>query len=305
MMRVKILLAAAILSVFAGSYLAKGLLGGAAHDPRCEVGQCRRIVSMAPSITETLFALELGDRVVGVTDFCKFPPLAQTRAKVGDAFHLNLEAVVALRADLVVMQVEHQQSYPQLGRLGINTLAVSQRDIDSVLDSFVTIGNALGKPRMAERIVADLHRRMRQVRAKTAGRPRPQVMMAIDRAPDAGRLEGVYIAGTDGYLDKIIEIAGGENVFRQQGHPFPMLAVEGIIHLDPDVIVDLVPNRADLGRSEESLRADWRQVPGVAAVRRGRVYVFDDDFGALPGPRFILFVEKLARVLHPEVDWDP
>ena len=116
-------------------------------------------------------------------------------------------------------------------------------------------------------------------------------------------IEDVYVAGRDGHIDRIIELAGGRNALDEGSARFPVVSSEGILKIDPEVIVDLVPGLSGTELDRRTIRADWNQLAHVEAVRTGRVYVIDDDYAYVPGPRFILLVEKLARLIHPEVDW--
>jgi iron complex transport system substrate-binding protein len=298
--RNKLLFALIALLVCSGSFLAFRRPG----QPPARPQSCQRIVSMAPSITETLFALGLGDRVVGVTQFCNYPPEAQKLPKVGGYHNPNLEALVALKPDLVVMLVEHQASMPALEELGLKHLAVCHQNVEGILASITTLGAALGKQKEAEKIVADILARIERVRQATAGLDRPRVMFAIARQSiGSGRLEDVTVAAADGYFDKIITLAGGQNACHDLAAPFPVISSEGLLWINPQVIIDLVPPTPPIQLDEKTILQDWQQVAGVEAVRSGRVYVLRDDFASIPGPRFILLVEKLARLLHPEVGW--
>ncbi len=302
-MRDKLLLAAIILLVFAGSFLAKGLLSKPRSDRPPETRRCERIVSMSPDVTETLFELGLGDRVVGVTRYCKYPPEARTKAKVGGFLDPNFEALLALKPDLVVIRDDNQQSRAALRRLRLNTLAVSHKSVEGILDSITTIGRALGEEARAEEIVSDVHSRIGRIERKTAGRDRPRVLFVVARPAGSGKLEGVTVAAADGFFDKLITLAGGQNACRDVAAPFPLISSEGILWMKPQVIIDLVRPISETKLDKETILRDWQQVAAVEAVKNRRVYVVDDDFASIPGPRFILLVEKLARLIHPEIDW--
>ena len=301
----KTALGAIVVLTFAGSYFARQRIERAEAVAPHELGRAERIVSMAPSITETLFALGLGDRVVGVSRFCSYPPEAQEKPKVGGYYDPNFEAIVGLQPDLVVMLQGHEQHEPAFARLRLPTLTVHHRSIEGILESIASIGRASDAEDDARRILDDIHRRLRRIERLTAGRPRPSVMFAIDRTLDSRRIEDVYIAGRDGHIDRIVELAGGRNVYDRGGARFPLVSAEGILQLNPEVIIDLVRGMAARSFDRATLRADWNQFPRVKAVRNGRVYVIDDDYAYVPGPRFILLVEKLARLIHPEADWQP
>jgi len=298
-MRTRLLLAAIIILVFVGSSLAKRLLVEPARHAAADVPRGQRIVSMAPSITETLFALGLDDRVKGVSQFCKYPPQAQDRPKVGGYINPNFEAIVALRPDLVVLLEEHAESMPAFEKLRLPTLVVCHKNIAGILASITAIGRACGAGAKADAIVADIEARLTRVRLQTAGLPQPRVLVAINRrAPGAGKLEDVYVAAGDGHLGRIVELAGGQNACEPGAARFPVVSSEGILHINPDVIIDIVDQQtaADLGKAR--ILADWQQVAEVEAVRQGRVYVVDDDHASIPGPSFVELVERLARLIH-------
>jgi iron complex transport system substrate-binding protein len=303
-MRTRLLLAAIIVLVFVGSSLAKRLLVEPLRHAPCGAEPGARIVSLAPSITETLFALGLGDRVKGVSQFCRYPPQAQDLPKTGGYVNPNFEAIVALRPDLVVLLEEHAESMPAFEKLGLPTLVVCHKNIDGILASIATIGRACGAEAKAETIVADIEARLTRVRQQTAGLPRRRVLVAVNRrAPGAGKLEDVYVAASDGHLARIVELAGGQNACVPGAARFPVVSSEGILHIAPDVIIDIVDEKSAAELGTARIRADWRQVGQLAAVRHGRVYVVDDDHASIPGPGFVELVEWLARRIHRKVDW--
>jgi len=300
----RLVLIVIVIVVFGTSFLAKGLLVAPPRESASESGDYRRIISMAPSVTEMLFALGLGDRLVGVTQYCDYPPEALEKAQVGGFHNPNYEALMAQRPDLVVMLDSEAQSRQVFDRLGVDTLLTYHKSIDGILDSIESLGAAFGARARAEEITSDIRARLKRIERKTAGRARPTVMFSIDRTVGTGRLEDVYIAGCDGHIDRIIELAGGRNVYQQGAARFPVVSREGMINMNPQVIVDLVGGLSVREVSNEEVAADWVQLVEVDAVRQGKVFVLDDDYAFVPGPRFILLVEKLARLIHPEVDWE-
>ena len=301
-MRAFCILTPIILLAFAGSFLAKSLLVDSGVVVAPDAGQCERIVSMAPSITETLFALGLGDRVVGVTRYCRYPAEARQEPEIGGYLDPNFEAIVALRPDLIVMLADGGPARRAFDKLRLPTLVVCHKTVDGILDSISTIGCSCGAERRGEEIVAEIRLRMKRIRRKTSDLPRRRVLIAVDRTFGRGGVEDAYFAGRDGQLDRMIELAGGQNGYRAAAR-FPIIAAEGILQINPQVIVDVVPESKAAEIGKEAILADWRQVAGVDAVKHGRVYVLADDRASLPGPGFIRTVEHLARLIHPEVDW--
>jgi len=288
--------------VFVASFGAKALLAPAPRESSA-TGMPSRIISLAPSITEILFALGLGDRVVGVTRFCDHPTEAASLPNVGGYYDPNYEAIVALDADLVILLPEHEEPREYLRGLGIETLAVGNRSTKQIMDSIVTVGGRCGAEVKATEIVTDIRARLARVAELTRDTTRSRVLVSVGRAMGSGSLEDVYVAGEGTLYDEAVSLAGGENACRGGGPLYPKLSAEGVLLLDPDVIVDLFADIKTSGRSEDEVRADWRSIPGARAVAAGRVHVLTEMYAVRPGPRFILLVEHLARILHPDVDW--
>ncbi len=299
------LLAAAIAAAFVASGVLRQRL---VHEgePRNTQGsyEPRRIVSLAPSVTETLYALGAGDRVVGVTSFCDFPPAAKQNPRIGGFLDPNLEAIVALQPDLVVLLAGERDCAEPFRELGLEVMTVDHRSIEGIVESIRTLGQTCGAREKAEAMRADIDDRLQRVREKTAGLARPRVLLVVERTRGTGRVRDAMVAGCDRHLSRCVELAGGENVLAESRAAFPTVSAEGIINIDPDVIVELVPPGSRRGTNHEQA-ADWQHLDRVAAVRAGRVYLLDDDFAFSPGPRFVLLVEKLARLFHPEVHWQP
>jgi iron complex transport system substrate-binding protein len=300
----KLFLIAACLLVFAASLSIRQRLLQTPDDSLTSQCSCRRIVSLAPSITESLYALGLGDRVVGVTRYCKYPAEVQTLPKVGGFLDPNFEAIVALKPDLVIILQEHERSLPGFQKLGLKTQVLCHKTIEGIIDSLRQIPRVCGLETQGPTIADSIQTRLDRIRKKTARLNRPRVMIAIDRIQGAGGLVDVYIAGQDGFFDKMIELAGGENVYRQGAASFPVVSAEGIMYMNPEVIIDLVSGLNQEDFQAERVLADWNCLPQVAAVKQRRVYAFNRDYATVPGPRFIKFVEDLARLLHPEIDFN-
>ena len=259
---------------------------------------------MAPSITETLYALGLGDRVVGVTRYCEYPPDVRRKTRVGGYLDPNLEAILTLKPDLVIMLEEHAESMPSMDKLKLETLVVNHKTIDGVIDSFRAIGRRCGKGPKGRRMAHRFKSRLERISEAAQGLPRPKVLFVLDRTFGRGHLTDVYVAGADEYFDTIIESAGGRNACRVRTVRNPVVSPEGILRLDPDVIVDLVRPEVIERFDRPTILADWNELAQVKAVRNGQLLIFDKSYACVPGPRLLQLVEDLARALHPEVDWE-
>jgi len=299
-MRGTVALASVIALAFVGSWAAQALVFGRQSVPEGQ-GSPERIVCLAPSVTETVFALGLGERVVGVSRFCKYPPEVQRLPKVGGYFDPNFEAIVALRPDLIVLLEEQRQAMPALEKLGLRVLPVRHKDTAGILESLETIGAACGTLRQAAELKASLEQRIEQLRRRTAALKRPRVLLVVDRNYSSPKLEDVQAGGTTGHLAEVIELAGGRSALSEGRVQYPILSREGLLWLDPDVIVELAPASllAQLGR--ERLLAPWRELTELTAVRHGQVHVLGDDRAILPGPNFVELAQQLAKLIHTEL----
>jgi iron complex transport system substrate-binding protein len=305
-MRVLLIAAGVLLIVALGGLV---FLGTGEHHGRVDLpdavngataGPPQRIVSLSPSVTEILFALGLGDRVVGVTRFCQYPPEAREKPQVGGYLDPSYEAILALKPDLVVLRSENEQFVNAFRQLGLNLLPVRHDSVEGVLDSIGAIGRRCGVEAQARRMVADIQSQIHRIAERTAGVERPRVLVVAFRTLGTGKIQNAYVAGADNFMNRMIALAGGKNACADISAGFPVVSGEGIIRMKPQVILDLVAERSEAGMSREEILRDWQQLPDVEAVRAGRVYLIDDDYAFIPGPRFIRLVEKFARLIHPE-----
>jgi iron complex transport system substrate-binding protein len=261
--------------------------------------QPRRIVSLSPSVTEILFALGLGDRVVGVSRYCRYPAEARSKPQVGGYLDPSYEAIVALEPDLVVLRGENEQFVKSFRDLGLNLLAVNHDGVEGILDSMTAIGRRCGTEAQAQRMVADIQTQIHRITQRTAGLDRPRVMVVAERTLASGKIQNVYVAGSNNFMNRMILLAGGKNACTETSAGFPVVSGEGIVRMNPQVIIDLLANARQAGLSAEEILRDWQQLADVEAVRSGRVHLVDDDYAFIPGPRFILLVGKFARLIHP------
>lgn len=247
-------------------------------------GPPQRIVSTAPSVTEILFALGLGRRVVGVSDADDYPPgEIRGKARVGGVI-LNAERILALRPDLVVGVAGLQQGQlERLIRLGLPVLAVEARSLDETFAQIRLLGRVTGSAPAAEQLLAGLRARTAEVQRRVRGRPDPRVYVEIWDQP-------LQTAAAGTFIDDLVRRAGGRNLFADL-RGWPQVAPEAVIRRDPEVILLTYP-----GRQRLLVRPGWAQ---VSAVRRGRVHELDAGLVSRPGPRLVDGLEQIARLLHP------
>ncbi len=245
-----------------------------------------RIVSLAPSVTEILFALGLGDRVVGVTDFCDYPPAAATRARIGGIINQDLERIVSLSPDLAVatMSGNLRDDAERLERLGIPVYTIGTPTVPSILVTLRTVGDLLGAPQPAAALVKALEARLDAVRSASSAHRRPRTLYVIEPDP-------LIAPGSGTFLGEALAIAGADLVTSDSSAGWAQYDIEKVIGWKPEVILTPEANREWARRVPEMER--WRGVPAVAA---GRVFVISDAIQH-PGPRMVDGIEEVARLL--------
>lgn len=259
------------------------------------MGVPERIISLAPSNTEILFALGLGDKVVGVTDFCDYPEEAQEIEKVGFV-EINLEKIVDLEPDLVLYiggaaQLEKTQTMEDLG---LTVLVLAPSDIEGIFADIELVGRATGTEDEAADLVRELRARMDEVLSRAAQAERqPLVFYELD-ATDPAR---PWTAGPGSFIDALITMAGGVNLGTSAEMEWVQFSTEEIIAQDPEIII---LGDANYGTTMESVK----ERPGwgvITAVKEGAINPIDDNLVSRPGPRIVDGLEELAGIIHPEL----
>ena len=262
-----------------------------------------RIISLSPSTTEILFALGLGDRVIGVTRFCNYPPEAREKTRVGGYVDPNNEMIATLKPDIVFVLPGHDKVCGHLDALKVHYLTVRNDNVADILEAITVIGDTCGVKNKAQELVKNMQKTMDNIGKRTEGYPRPKVLISIGRTMGTGTLHDVYIAGKNTYYDELITMAGGENAYGESTVKYPVFSAEGILHLNPDVIIDLVPETSNEKVSDELIMKEWESLSHADAVINKRVYILHGDYIVIPGPRFIKLLVDLAQVIHPEIEW--
>jgi iron complex transport system substrate-binding protein len=246
--------------------------------------QPQRIVSLAPSVTEVLFALGAGDRVAGITSYCDYPPEAKLKPTVGDTLKPSLEKMVALKADLVIISTSSQveASVRRLEELGIPVYVSNPRSLDGVLDSIGRIGELIGNRERANQLTDDLRARIAAVETRVAGTGRPSVFVILGTEP-------LITAGAGSFINDLINRAGARSISAEANGDYPQYSIEAVVARQPEIIL--------LQAGGNELPERLRQTP---AARSNRVYHIDDDLLLRPGPRVVDGFERIAAKIHPE-----
>lgn len=250
-----------------------------------------RIVSLVPSVTETLFALGAEDRLVGVTDFCDYPPAARRKPSVGGMVNPNLEVIVSLRPDLVVATTEgnREETFTQLRRLGIPTYLVVAHRVGDVTALIAHLGELTGRRAAAEALSARLERRVEAVQRAVAPYKRPRVLYVLWPEP-------LIVPGREALVTELIRLAGGESITAADADSYPRYSLEAAVAKAPEVIL-LANHGAQTGPID---RERWQRLAAQPAVRAGRLHQVDGNLLHRYGPRIVDGLEQLARAIHPE-----
>ncbi len=254
-------------------------------------GRPERIVSLVPSVTEDLFAVGGEDRLVGVTDFCDWPPAARDKPRVGGMVGPNLETIVALRPDLVIATDEgnSQSTFDQLARLGVPVYVVRARRLEQAIEVLDRMGELTGRTAAVAPLVERLRARVRRVVEAVRSHGRRRVLYVLWADP-------IIVPGRDGLVTELVTLAGGISVTAGASGAYPRLGLEAVVALNPDVIV-LARHGGD---QTPVLRATWERLAALPAIRAGRVHAVDGSILHRYGPRVVDGLEALARIIHPE-----
>jgi iron complex transport system substrate-binding protein len=265
------------------------------------LAQPARIVSTSPSITEALFALGLGPNVVGVSNYCEYPPRVRNLPKVGTYLRPDAERIARLKPDLVIVHKLSNELTNRLTALHIAYAEVGRGGgLTDAYEEIRQIGEATGAKEQAEKLIATMHTRLDRIRAQTAGKKKPNVIFIIGRDP--GTLSNLIVVGRDNFLNDLIEVAGGVNVIAEQSsQPYPHISLETILRNQPDVLIDM----GDMGngpeereRKAKESRALWDALPNLSAVKQGHVYCLTSTAFVVPGPRSVEAAEILFALLQ-------
>jgi iron complex transport system substrate-binding protein len=248
----------------------------------------QRIISLAPSITESLFAIGAGKQLAGVTDYCNYPPEAASLPRVGGIINPSLEAIVTLRPDLVILSVEGnlRDDLRRLEDLGIPVFVTNPRSLDDIRASIRKLGTLTGRDSAAGALTAALLSRERSITARMPVRVEHRALLAVSLQP-------LIAAGGGTFLADLIERAGASNIAAGAGGTYPQFSREAVIAMDPDAVLVLSDAASSAGDVLKMI-PEWRS---LRAVRSGTLHILDADLFARPGPRAADALVTLHRAL--------
>jgi len=255
-----------------------------------------RIVSLAPNLTEILFALGLEKEIVGTTLHCDYPPAAAEKPKVGTFWQLDIEAVVAARPELVItLGFEQQKNLAErLKRIGYNSLTVNIEKVNDLFGAVAKIGQATGKKHQANELISNIRNKLDILSVLVGTEAKVRVLWVVQREP-------LRVAGRDTFINEMIELAGGENAIRPTVHKYPPIGSEQVIACGADVIIEPAMDQEDIADQQDKALQYWSKFENLPAVVNRRIYVIRGDIVSRLGPRLYEGIETIASCLRPEL----
>jgi iron complex transport system substrate-binding protein len=251
----------------------------------------KRIVSLAPSLTEICFAIDSGTALVGVTQYCNYPPETRNKQNVGGMISPNFETIAELNPDLILVTVEgnSKEDFAKLESLGYKLFVTNPRTIEDISTSILTIGRILGRDASAARLVRSMRGQEETIHSLVRGEKKPKVFAIISTKP-------LITAGPSTFIHQLIEKAGGTNIAEDATLPYPIYSREEVFHQQPEYLV-VTTDAVQMLSTLFSEFPEWENMP---AIKRRHVLLVNSDIVTRPGPRIIEGLEIIARVLHPD-----
>ncbi|MBC7909432.1 MAG: cobalamin-binding protein [Pyrinomonadaceae bacterium] len=250
-----------------------------------------RVVSLAPNLTEIIYAVGAGNRLVGNTSFCDYPPAAKEVTKVGDTIQPNIERIIALRPQLVLVSTASQlEAFTrQMQEQGIPVYVTDPRDLEAVFRNLQMLGELFGESDRAAQVINELRARVAKVEATVKDQPPVKVFYQVEREP-------LYTAGRESFLTDLIRRAGGKSVTAEVPGAWPTFSDEAALASQPEAII--MPTYGSMKKESLEIAGSLKTSP---AAKQGRVYGINGDLLSRPGPRLVDGLEEMARKLHPNV----
>ena len=262
---------------------------------RVQPSRTDRIVSLAPNITEMLFELGLGEKIIAVTSDSDYPAEAAAKKKVGTFWQPNIESVIAAKPDLVItLWFEQQKSVADsLRRLGYQVLSLRIEKIEELSAAIRQIGRITGCQQRANELDERIGNRLNELQLKLGSTDKAKILWVVQAEP-------LRVAGRNTFVNELIELAGGENAIGPTIQQYPLIGTEELIRCGAEVIIQSAMGTSKISEQQQAAEEFWGKRPNLTAVKNDRIYVVDSDKVLRLGPRLPQGVEMIARCFHPE-----
>ena len=255
------------------------------------------VVSLAPNIPETIFALGQGHRVVGVSDFDDYPPREVGQLpSLGGYMDPDLEALTMLAPAMVIVPGRHEQVTQFAELNGIAVLNVHMDSLTTIFAGIETIGGALGVPQRASELCLQIHNDLEAIREAVKPFERRKVLIVLGR--ERGDLSNLQTVGGTSFISELVEVAGGDNIYADADTPYLEASKETVVLKAPDAILEIQAGKSLTRNQQQALYNDWRFLDTVPAVKNGSIYYVTESHALRPGPRIADVAKLFARKLH-------
>jgi iron complex transport system substrate-binding protein len=256
-----------------------------------------RVISLVPAVTEMLFAIGAGDAVIAVSSYDTFPPEVKSRPKVGALVDPDFERMLSLRPDLVIVYGSQTDLMSRLDRARISYFEYAHAGLPDITQTIRAVGERVGRGPSANGLADRIERELEEIRRSVAGRPRPKAVLLFGREP--GSLRNVYASAGVGFMHDMLELAGGTDIFGDIKRQNVQATTEMLLARAPDVIIEVHPAAGWTPARIKTEMNAWRGLPGLPAVKSGRIHILADDRLMVPGPRIVEAARLLRSFLHP------
>ena len=255
-----------------------------------------RIITLAPALTEMVFALGKGDNLVGNTKFCNYPEQAKKVTRVGGLLDVNLEIIIGLKPDVIFLYPESYEKIKIMEKKA-KLVIVKHTNLEDIFAGIIAVSKTLGIENKGNELITDMKTRLEVIRKKAAAKKKVKVLLIVGRNPDT--LNNMYIIGAGDFLNQLMSVAGGKNAYGGNIH-YPGISIESIVAMNPGVIIEL--SAFNEGINEQKVMGLWEKFPFIAAVKNKKITIIKDDLWLIPGPRVPQIAEKMYSLFFNTQD---
>ncbi len=256
------------------------------------------VISFSPNITETVFALDQGDRIVAVSSYCDYPQEVDALPDAGDYLSPNLEKIALLSPEMMLLAGEHEKVATFAEMNGIRTVNAHMDNLATIESGIAIVADALGVPDRGIALWTQIDSELQAVRDRVAGKPKPKVLVLTFRTDHD--LNALFTVGGNSFVSELVDVAGGTNIFADAESTYFEASKESVVVLAPDVVIEFHAGQPMTDDEAAAYRSDWDTLDSLPAVRNGRIHLFTESYGLRPGPRVALIAERFAAWIHPE-----
>ncbi len=262
--------------------------------------RCSKIITTAPSLTETVASLGLLKNLKAVSNYCNYPSAVKSLPKIGGVLNPNFEMIMKINPTVVFVMKQNKALQKRLKEAKINFFAVKQGNINEILYSFSQIARYCNVINQGVNLENQVRNQLANQMLLSKNKTKQRVMIVVGRNYESKTPKGVYIAGIDGFYTGLLKVVGAKNVFTSSNLAYPQVSTEGIISLNPDIIIEIVHPNTLKKHSKEELKTSWLRLKEINAVKNHRIYIYSKPYATIPGPRIGKIAEDFFSFIHQE-----